>query len=311
MPKKNIVIGICKLCDKENVRLVDGHIIPDFVYRWLRNNSVTGHFRTTIAPNNRIQYGLSKNWFCANCDNVEFGGKLETPFADGVFNPILLEGKQVDTIEYDNYLLRFCVSVLWRVLLVGIEDAKNSSAQNNNKYSQIIESMQDLADSWKTYLNDEKSTWKGNNVYFLQLGSGDLSPQKIGAGLNLYSHLTIDMGSIVDPTTMDPLIYAKMGPFFTFLPITPFYYKLWSDCEILPLKEEGGEISFVKCTLPEHFKYLLAIRAKASLNLNQKLSDKQKEKLFELKEKNNDALLHSLEYRLTMMDILELEGNNV
>lgn len=37
--------------------------------------------------------------------------------------------KELSPLTYDSSLLRFCISVLWRVLLVGIEEAESHNAR--------------------------------------------------------------------------------------------------------------------------------------------------------------------------------------
>ncbi len=48
--------GKCRLCGK-NADLQESHIIPSFVYRWLKDSSGTGYLRFGPEPNKRVQDG--------------------------------------------------------------------------------------------------------------------------------------------------------------------------------------------------------------------------------------------------------------
>src|SRR3546814_6050943 len=49
--------GICAFCDSDEP-LRESHVLPAFVFRWLRGRSGTGHMRNTDNPNRRVQDGL-------------------------------------------------------------------------------------------------------------------------------------------------------------------------------------------------------------------------------------------------------------
>jgi hypothetical protein len=305
----NSKIGKCKLCLKDDVALVDSHIIPDFVFRWLKRNSFNSYLRTSILPNNRVQGGITRKLLCEKCDNVTFGGELEAPFADTIFNPILLKQKDLEPLIYDKVLLRFCVSVLWRVLLFGIEDAKKAKASTVN-FGPIISEMEDLANQWREYLVNDQSSWTGHNVYFLRFGEAGLDPKDIGPGMHTYSKLTIDMGSFVDPFMWEPKIYAKFGPFVTFIPILASYVPLWEKEGISSLNENGGLLSFKGRKLPEHFKFFLKQRSESSSDMFHQMSEMQKSKILKIKNENLIEYEQSDEYLLGIRDIEEINLHN-
>jgi len=82
--------GTCRLCGT-HATLHLSHVVPAFVFRWLRKTSGTGHIRSTEEPNLRVQDGMKRFWFCSaceerlNCLNYNFNLKLRalgrvTPF---------------------------------------------------------------------------------------------------------------------------------------------------------------------------------------------------------------------------------------
>ena len=103
------IVGDCSFCAK-NGELRDSHVLPAFVYRWLRKRSGTGHIRHTENPNRRVQDGLKLPWLCALCE-AKFS-QYETAFATKLFHPW---NKGVVRINYTDWLLKFCTSVSWRV----------------------------------------------------------------------------------------------------------------------------------------------------------------------------------------------------
>ncbi|SNS77424.1 hypothetical protein [Sphingopyxis indica] len=136
--------GVCAFCDTQ-ARLHESHVLPAFVYRWLRGRSGTGHIRQTDNPNRRVQDGLKLPWLCGGCE-AQFS-RYETAFATKVFHPW-----QAGTyrIPYDGWLLKFCVSVSWRVLRF---------ARGRNKDASYTDEQQVLMDRaeahWRAFLRDE------------------------------------------------------------------------------------------------------------------------------------------------------------
>jgi hypothetical protein len=102
--------SICAFCGGPGP-LKDSHVLPAFLFRWLRAYSVTGHMRNSDTPNRRVQDGVKKPWLCDTCE--QNFSRYETAFAGKLFHPWLKGNRRV---RYDAWLLKFCVSVSWRVL---------------------------------------------------------------------------------------------------------------------------------------------------------------------------------------------------
>jgi len=136
--------GICAFCG-EHKSLRDSHVLPAFVYRWLRSRSGTGHIRNTENVNRRVQDGLKFPWLCGDCES--HFNRYETPFATKIFYP-WHSGEY--RIAYEEWLLKFCVSVSWRVL-------KFARGRNNNTiYSDEQQTLMDNAEArWRAFLKDE------------------------------------------------------------------------------------------------------------------------------------------------------------
>lgn len=101
----------CALC-QANPQSEDSHIIPAFVFRWLKKTSATGFMRGTEDPNRRIQDGKKYPLLCEQCEDRL--SVFEGDFASEVFHPYT-QTKQVG-LPYGGSCLKFFVSLVWRSL---------------------------------------------------------------------------------------------------------------------------------------------------------------------------------------------------
>lgn len=93
--------GLCALCGEEK-ELQESHIIPSLVFKWMKESSVTGHFRYGEAINKRVQDGAKCHLLCWDCEQLF--GNWENTFAKEVFVPLHQNG----TInQYGSWLLKF------------------------------------------------------------------------------------------------------------------------------------------------------------------------------------------------------------
>ena len=107
----------CRLCRDSHAVLEKSHVLPSFVYRWMKASG--GRFlRTAVVPNRRVQDGAKRRWLCRKCE-TRFNS-YETWFAKQVFHPFLQSAKPM-AVRYTDELYRFALSVLWRCLLGAFE----------------------------------------------------------------------------------------------------------------------------------------------------------------------------------------------
>ena len=101
----------CKLCGEESELLIS-HIIPKFVFRWMRETGGK-YFRAPINPNVRKQDGFKQKLLCKKCEaNLSISEKW---FSENVFKPYLETHNNV--VKYTPDMSRFIISVLCRILL--------------------------------------------------------------------------------------------------------------------------------------------------------------------------------------------------
>ncbi len=138
------MVGICAFCEQER-ELRESHVLPAFVYRWLRARSGTGYIRQTDNPNRRVQDGLKLPWLCGDCES-KFS-RYETAFSTNIFYP-WNNGKSYTL--YDERLLKFCVSISWRVIKYAY--GRNVDSDYSDAQIRLVELAKD---TWKKFINDE------------------------------------------------------------------------------------------------------------------------------------------------------------
>lgn len=96
----------CALC-AESSDLQQSHIIPKFVFKWLRETSATHHFRFSQKPNLRVQDGLKPRMLCQKCEQLF--SSWENEFSKNCFVP--LNSGNNRKISYGPWMLKFATSV--------------------------------------------------------------------------------------------------------------------------------------------------------------------------------------------------------
>jgi hypothetical protein len=134
---------ICSLCLKDQ-ELRESHIIPKFVARWLKETSATGYLRQAIQPNIRTQDFSTERMLCDNCENLL--SQWENKFAESIFFPYHNSGKR--EFEYDDWLLKFSVSLIWRLGIADLEDFRSYQPQ-------LITHVERALSIWRKYLLDD------------------------------------------------------------------------------------------------------------------------------------------------------------
>lgn len=137
----------CRLC-LQSKELQESHIIPRFVYSWLRETSATGHMRITHTPNLRVQDGVKRKLLCWDCEQL-FGG-WEKQFADSIFYPY--QEESTVPLRYTQFLLKFATSLAWRVLLFHCEESQLSHYSEE----QLIQAEK-VGEVWREFLRNERS----------------------------------------------------------------------------------------------------------------------------------------------------------
>jgi hypothetical protein len=262
MPK-----GQCRLCGVES-DLQLSHILPAFVFRWLRESSGNGHLRSGSSPNQRIQDGLKRHWLCASCEGLL--SRSETDFAAKLFYPYTSDG--TSRIIYGEWLLRFCVSVSWRVLQYFKEETSLKGYE-----PEAISCIIQAEATWKDFLLGQRphpDVFQQHLLPFDAMASissrrGDLSPN-----LNRYLMRSVDMdlcrGGNVN------LIFSKLGRFGIIGFIREDRLSRWQGSKV---HVKHGQIEPRTYTLPTEFFEYLNSKARREAELFSGISPRQLEKI--------------------------------
>lgn len=150
----------CKLCGLEKT-LRKSHIIPKFVTRYLKETSLTGYLRTSENINRRVQDGIKLPLLCNDCEQ-KFS-KWESQFAAHIFllhNKSISLGKGIIKIEYDSVLIKFVISLFWRIVMA------SKVVETINQPNKIL--IQNFEQPWTDFLNEKIRDW-GDYEFYLSL----------------------------------------------------------------------------------------------------------------------------------------------
>jgi hypothetical protein len=248
--------GICRLCQNDD-DLQESHIIPRFVFSWLKETSPTPFLRGSRTPNKRVQNGEKRFWLCAKCEQLI--GDYERQFSMAVFCPIAEDG--LHQISYGEWLLKFCVSVSWRNLL--------REREEHPQHRQLVDEALKV---WREFLLGKRPHPGRFEQHFIPFGTIHAAAEDrdhLPANLNRYVLRYVEM-CIVHPGGFS---YMKMGPvavlgFFDFQKS-----EQWPSSKV---HVNHGAIGQEKVRLPPLLWRFLEERARNYGSIHDGLSDRQR-----------------------------------
>jgi hypothetical protein len=256
-------LKFCGFCSKE-ARLQNSHVLPAFLFRWLRERGLTGHIRFSENPNRRVQDGIKKPWFCLECEML-FSG-YETAFASKFFYPWV---GGTHRIAYDDWLLRFCISISWRVLNHCKSD--NPLAAYSATQDQL---SREASDTWHKFLNGKVEHPGRFECHLIAWDDiGDTTIPNLPSNINRYLQGAIEMDIVGTNSTL--YTFAKMGPAMLFGVIQKGS-DLWDGTKV---HVKHGIFEQRKIVLPLALTGLLRDKAKKTQEIYSSISDAQKEKI--------------------------------
>lgn len=193
--------GICRLCQSES-ELQLSHVVPAFVFRWLRESSGTGHMRNAASPNLRVQDGPQEHWLCRGCE-IRIG-RSETSFATELFHPYLAQSGS--RFRYGPWLLHFCVSVSWRNLLIQLDHLGKRDLNADERSS-----IERAELKWRQFLLGEAANPAEFRQFLLPLDRIESSRGDLPPNINRYLMRAIDIDLCQGAKTL--FTYSKLGRF--------------------------------------------------------------------------------------------------
>ncbi len=191
--------GECPMCGSVS-ELQMSHIVPAFVWRWLKETSGTGYMRRINAPNRRIQDGFKARMLCLRCEQLL--SPWEKQFADSVFRP--LQSDNLPVFRYSSWLARFCSSLSWRV----VRQLRNED-QLADLPSHLLLASERALDIWASVTVGQIPSPGEFEQHIIPLDSLSFMDQPdVPTNLNRYILRTVDCD--VAYADDDAFVYTKM-----------------------------------------------------------------------------------------------------
>lgn len=266
------VRAACRLCLRHK-KLRRSHIVPAFVFRWLRNTSATGFLRFGLVPNRREQDGWKVHLLCGECEARLSG--LERRFRSELFDSITQGSKPAHDHGRDS--VRAVASILWRALVYFLDDAAlHPELHRNQLLPKQRALIPDALECWRRYAVGKSQTLGQHVIQLVPLGV--LSAYEnlaVHPNFNYWSRRTveIDIGS----NDKAAFIFVKMGPIVTLGFIQDVTGIQWQGTLLNPA---GGAVGGTMAIPETVLNYFFARAENATLN-HLRLSAAQKARVVE------------------------------
>ena len=263
------------------------HVLPAFIYRWLRGRSGSGHIRHTDEPNKRVQDGLKLAWLCADCEALF--SRFETAFATKLFHPW---HSGTVAVPYSDWLLKFCVSVSWRVLRFA--RGRNTA----HTYTPDQERLLDQAEArWRAFLVGDAphpAEFEQHLLVFDNIESTTVTDLPPNMNRFMTGAITLD----VVGSDRSLMTFAKLGRFIIFGIIQKGPNR-WEGTKV---HVKDGLFKPRKVVVPAGLLDLFKEKATLAATAMSKMSSKQQDKVEAHVLANLDRFLESDQLRSMLAD---------
>ncbi|WP_257310535.1 hypothetical protein [Geothrix fuzhouensis] len=283
--------AICRLC-LQHRELKESHIIPAFVFRWLKETSGTGYLRFSDKPNLRAQDGVKEYWLCGCCEQL-LAEEAETPFANEVFHPLCSEEKV--SVEYGPWMLKFAVSLSWRAAHFLCSRGELTHFDDQQKAA-LIEALE----RWRLFLLGQVPHPGKFEQHILPL-HGEISDWPGGAppNLNRWAQRNPEMDIASSPGTC--YVYVKLPRFLFFGFIKVDKPKDWMGTKV---RVKGGRITPSAYQLPAGVGNYLKYRMIRCSQVQLRISVRQKQRINQTFRDHPDRVANSDAFRALRRDVL-------
>lgn len=107
-------VGLCGLCESSGP-LRNGHLVPRFVVRWVKETSATGLLLAPATEGRPQQDARTRRLFCSACEQLL--SRDEKAFAEHVFIPRHEQEEAWRGFDYEAWLSRFQAGLLLKAAL--------------------------------------------------------------------------------------------------------------------------------------------------------------------------------------------------
>jgi len=281
-------LGTCRLCQRE-AELQLSHIVPAFVFRWLRESSGNGHMRSTASPNLRVQDGPQKHWLCLECEARL--SRSETSFATELFHPYLAQSGR--RLRYGPWLLRFCVSVSWRNLLIQLEHLED---EDFTECERTWIGQAELA--WRQFLLGESDNPGTFRQFLLPMDRIESNRDDLPPNINRYLMRAIDIDLCHGGQAL--FTYSKLGRFVILGFVNEPNQNHWVGGRV---NANEGTVEPRHYTLPAPFGTYLMGKASRVREAMQELSPRQTARIEQAFRANADQIVGSDFFEAMQADV--------
>jgi hypothetical protein len=288
------MIGNCRLCgNRDSLKL--SHIVPNFIGKWTKETSATGFIRHYENINKRQQDFAKEYLLCGSCE--ELFSQWEREFSSRIFNPLIDRGDA--TVEYGEWLAKFCASLSWRTLTYIRE--KNEDTENTWE----IESLDRARIKLSEFLLGKTDKVDEFEQHLFPLG-GIISTTSRGLPNNINRYLMRTVHLDLLSTSKEIFIYTKF-PMFILLG----FVKVRSPEKMRSSKiaMKRGVISPRKYVWPTGLMEYIADKANSISNKYTEMSDKQQRAIDDYVKNNPERVANSETFKAFMHDY-ELFGKD-
>ncbi len=279
MRTNNISNDTCALCRRSD-DLRQSHIVPEFVWRWLKETGGGGYLRFVFNPNKREQDGFQERILCGDCEGLF--SSWEKEFSERVFVPMHRDG--VSVVQYGPWLGKLCVSVCWRTLFVF-----HQMGSLHHFSDDLRTSAESALTAWRDYLLDQAKTPAPFDIHLLPLEPiQSTSVTDMPPNMNRYLLRAVDLEVVC--SARSAFVYCKLCQTALFGFIKMPEASAWI----------GTGISYGEDTIaprnyhvPGELLPFLIGRAKLIVNSYSSMSQRQKMKIQEYISSNPDRVAES------------------
>lgn len=282
----------CALCSARYEPLEMSHIVPKFVYRWLKASSTTEFMRFGPEMNRRSQDGIKVHFLCEACED-RFGAH-ESTFAAEIFHPFVEDNCR--EADYAEWMLKFAVSVSWRLLAYGQEKCGLPHFRGRHATA-VTETLE----TWKDFLLDRRDDIGVHEIHLLPFsGIIDHSLSGVPSNINRYLRRVVEIDVGVSDT--EGFTYCKLGQMIFIGLIAYPDLAHWKGTKICG----SGRFPPRDIVAPGQYQEFIFTRSRRLEEIESQLSERQLAKIKETYEKKIGRFEQSDTYKTLLMD-LDLE----
>ncbi|MFJ7681642.1 hypothetical protein [Peribacillus butanolivorans] len=281
--------SICALCKNER-ELELSHIIPKFVFRYLKRDSFSGIIRNATNPNVALQDGDKKYLLCSDCEDI-FSDN-ERKFSNNVFLPFKKDG--VVNIKYDgNWLLHFITSVNWRTLFEDMPSFIDNKDDSNSLFMKQLSSLEKAEVIMRQFLLGKKSNLGSIETHLFFYENVEKMSREI---LHLRPHSMVHggvFGYTVISTSGGIFIFNNLLGVIIVTIIKAAKNEKWKNTFV---KNESGKIKSPQKVVSPIFEELSYMNEQREKGMKT-LSEKQRKSIIAKIEKDPEAFMASESFK--------------